>query len=124
MVHVSGLTAAPAFCPIVANYYSGMEVTVPLFAEDLKGTAADVRAVYADKYHGPIVRYRDGADEDGFYSACALEGLDSMEITVAGNDERLLLVARYDNLGKGASGAAVECLNLVLGADETTGLAL
>ena len=62
--------------------------------------------------------------EDGFYSAAALSGTDGMEITVAGNDERILLVARYDNLGKGASGAAVQCLNLVLGAEETTGLEL
>ena len=124
MVHVTGLAAAPAFCPIVANFYSGMEVTVPLFAEDLRGTAADVRAVYADKYHGPVVRFREDVDEGGFFSACALEGLDSMEITVAGNDDRLLLIARYDNLGKGASGAAVECLNLVLGINETTGLSL
>ena len=124
MVHMTGLTSKPVFCPIVANYYSGMEVTVPLFAEDLKGSAADVKAAYAAKYTGPIVSYREDAAEGGFYSACALEGLDRMEITVAGNDERLLLVARYDNLGKGASGAAVECLNLVLGADETTGLEL
>ena len=124
MVHMTGLTSKPVFCPIVANFYSGMEVTVPLFAEDLKGSAADVKAAYAAKYTGPIVSYREDAAEGGFYSACALEGLDRMEITVAGNDERLLLVARYDNLGKGASGAAVECLNLVLGADETTGLEL
>ena len=124
MVHMTGLTSKPVFCPIVANYYSGMEVTVPLFAEDLKGSAADVKAAYAAKYTGPIVSYREDAAEGGFYSACALAGLDRMEITMAGNDERLLLVARYDNLGKGASGAAVECLNLVLGADETTGLEL
>lgn len=124
MVHITGLTAKPVFCPIVANFYSGMEVTVPLFREDLRGTAEDVRAAYAAKYTGPIVQYKNHADEDGFFSAGALQGLDRMEITVAGNDERLLLIARYDNLGKGASGAAVECLNLVLGTDETTGLAL
>ena len=68
--------------------------------------------------------YRDGADEGGFLSAGAFTGLDSMEISVFGNEERVLLTARYDNLGKGASGAAVQCLNLVLGAEETTGLAL
>ena len=124
MVHVTGLSAKPVFCPIVANFYSGMEVTVPLFAEDLRGTPADVRAVYAAKYQGPIVRYVSEAGEGGFLSACALEGLDAMEIAVAGNDDRLLLTARYDNLGKGASGAAVECLNLLLGTEETAGLAL
>ena len=124
MVHVTGLQTKPVFCPIVADFYSGMEVTVSLFADDLRGTPVDVRAVYAALYAGPVVQYRDAADEGGFYSAAALSGLDRMEITVAGNDERILLIARYDNLGKGASGAAVECLNLVLGAEETTGLAL
>ena len=124
MVHVTGLAAKPVFCPIVANFYSGMEVTVPLFAEDLKGTVSDIRKVYAAKYAGPIVRYAENADEGGFFSAAALSDTDGMEITVAGNDERILLVARYDNLGKGASGAAVECLNLVLGTEETTGLEL
>ena len=124
MVHMTGLTSKPVFCPVVADFYSGMEVTVPLFAQDLRGSAEDVRKVYRNKYAGPIVAYRDGGDENGFYSAAALSGLDRMEITVAGNDDRLLLIARYDNLGKGASGAAVECLNLVLGTEETTGLAL
>ncbi len=124
MVHVTGLAEKPVFCPIVADFYSGMEVTVPLFAEDLKGSPEDVREVYRRKYTGPIVTYRDNADENGFCSAGAFSGLDRMEITAAGNDERILLIARYDNLGKGASGAAVECLNLVLGAEETTGLEL
>lgn len=124
MLYVTGLTAVPAFCPVAADFYSGMEVTIPLFAEDLAGGAGDVRALYAGKYTGPVVRYVTGADEDGFLSAGALSGRDGMEISVEGNDDRLLLIARYDNLGKGASGAAVECLNLVLGADETTGLKL
>ena len=124
MVHITGLREKPVFCPIVADFYSGMEVTVPLFAADLRGTAADVRALYAEQYRGPVVRYREAADEGGFLSAAALSGRDDMEITVAGNDQRLLLVARYDNLGKGASGAAVQCLNLALGAEETTGLEL
>ena len=124
MVHVTGLARKPVFCPIVANFYSGMEVTVPLFAEDLNGAVDDVKAVYAAKYRGPVVRYAEGADEGGFFSAAALSDTDGMEITVAGNAERILLVARYDNLGKGASGAAVECLNLLLGVPETTGLEL
>ena len=124
MVYVTGLAKKPVFCPIVANFYSGMEVTVPLFAEDLRGTAEDIRALYAARYAGPIVRYVKDADESGFYSSAALSDTDCMEITVAGNDERILLIARYDNLGKGASGAAVECLNLVLGQEETTGLEL
>lgn len=124
MVHVTGLAETPVFCPIVANFYSGMEVTVPVFAQDIHGTADDIRAVYRRKYAGPIVRYAENAGEDGFLSAAALSDTDGMEITVAGNDERVLLIARYDNLGKGASGAAVECLNLVLGVDETAGLVI
>ena len=124
MVHVTGLSAKPVFCPIVSNFYSGMEVTVPLFAEDLHGTVDDIRRAYEAVYNTPIVRYRADTDESGFYSAAAFSGKDCMEITVSGNDERILLVARYDNLGKGASGAAVQCLNLVLGAGETTGLEL
>ena len=124
MQAITGLSVAPIFCPIVADFYSGMAVTVPLFAADLLGGASvdDVRRVYAEKYTGPLVRYASEDNENGFYSAAALSGADGMTVTVAGNDERILLLARYDNLGKGASGAAVECLNLVLGADPTTGL--
>ena len=63
-------------------------------------------------------------DEEGFISAAGMSFKDSMQITVSGNDDRILLIARYDNLGKGASGAAIECLNMVLGSDKTTGLDL
>ena len=124
MVKMTGLDHEPIFCPIVADHYSGMEVTVPVFAEYLRGSVKDIRQIYEGKYHSPIVYYRENADEDGFLSSGALSGKDSMGISVAGNDDRILLCARYDNLGKGASGAAVECLNLVLGVDETTGLVL
>ncbi|MCD7846271.1 MAG: N-acetyl-gamma-glutamyl-phosphate reductase [Oscillospiraceae bacterium] len=124
MMAVPGLTAAPIFCPIVGDFYSGMEVTVALFAEDLRGTEADLRAVYQEKYKGPVVAYRPEAEEGGFLSAGAFSGMDGMEISVHGNSERLLLTARFDNLGKGASGAAVQNLNLILGAEETTGLSL
>jgi N-acetyl-gamma-glutamyl-phosphate reductase len=124
MVGITGLSIAPAFCPVVADYYSGMAVTVPLSTTQLKGTAADVRAVYRELYHGPIVTMTEDAAEDGFYSALKLSGKDCMEISVAGNDERLLLHARYDNLGKGASGAAIECMNLAFGWDGALGLTL
>ena len=87
-------------------------------------TAADVKAVLKDAYGGSIVRYTEAADADGFLSAAALAGKDAMEIAVFGNEARILLTARYDNLGKGASGAAVECMNLVLGVDPATGLNL
>ena len=122
MQSLCGLETPPLFCPIVADFYSGMEVTVPLFASQLRGTAEDVRALYRSLYAGPIVCYAEGADEDGFLSAAALAGRDDMEISVSGNDDRILLTARFDNLGKGASGAAIQNMNIIMGIDETEGL--
>jgi len=75
-------------------------------------------------YNDGIVRYYDSVDENGFISACKISEKDNMEVTVAGNDERILLISRFNNLGKGASGAAVECMNIKLGVDKTTGLDL
>ena len=83
-----------------------------------------VREVYREIYQGPIVHFDPEADEDGFLSASKYAGYDDMEITVNGNSERIVLTARYDNLGKGACGAAIQNMNLVLGIDETTGLNL
>ena len=122
MTAVTGLKAAPVFSPIVANFYSGMEVTVPLFASDIHGTAEDIKNVYRNTYSSPIIHFNESDDEDGFLSAAKYTGLDSMGISVYGNDERIILVARYDNLGKGASGAAVECLNVILGCEKTKNL--
>ena len=120
---VTGLNTAPAFMPIVGDFYSGMEVTIPIFAEMLKGkNIEDIKNIYKQKYNGPIVKFVEDFAENGFVSANKLSFKDSMEISVSGNDERILLIARYDNLGKGASGAAVECMNIVLGCDVTTGL--
>ena len=124
MCVVSGLTTAPCFSPIVADFYSGMEVSVPLFAKDLRGSVQNVRDVYAAAYNTAVVHYHEQADESGFLSAAALSGRDDMEISVAGNGERILLTARYDNLGKGASGAAIQNMNIMLGVDETLGLVL
>ena len=120
---VTGLKTAPAFMPIVGDFYSGMEVTIPIFAEMLKGKRIeDIKNIYKQKYNGPIVKFVEDFAENGFVSANKLSFKDSMEISVSGNDERILLIARYDNLGKGASGAAVECMNIFLGCDVTTGL--
>ncbi len=122
MVQISGLSTTPVFCPIVADYYSGMAVTVPLFKKDLRGSAEDICALYQSCYAGPIVRYLpyDG----GMIAGNSLAGKDTMEISVAGNAERILLIARFDNLGKGASGAAIQNMNILLGLEETTGLIL
>lgn len=126
MQKITGIENAPAFCPVVSDFYSGMQVTVPLFARNLINgkTVQDIKNAYKSKYEGPIVYFAENADEDGFFSAAAFSGKDGMQITVCGNDERILLVARYDNLGKGASGAAIECMNIAMGAKITTGLEL
>ena len=121
MTKMTGLKNPPVFCPIVADFYSGMEVTVPLFASQLAyGGIEDIRAIYKELYNTPIVRYCDSSDEAGFLSAASMSGKDSMTVEVYGNDDRIILVARYDNLGKGASGAALECMNIKLGADKTS----
>lgn len=123
MVKVCGLASAPIFSPIIVPSYSGMETTVPLFAKDVKGSPEDIRRVYADYYRGNgLVRFAADSSESGVLSSAALAGRDDMEVSVFGNDERILLVARFDNLGKGASGAAIQNMNIVLGADERTGL--
>lgn len=124
MKAVTGLENAPAFSPIVSDFYSGMTVTVPLFASQIKGSVEDIKKLYAEKYQGEIVQYKETVDEGGFISGAALSGKDTMWITVAGNEERILLVACYDNLGKGASGAAIECMNIAIGAERTKGLVL
>ena len=126
MVKVCGLRNAPAFCPVVADYACGMEVTVPLFASQLRGTRADAAAVYREAYPdgSGLIRFAEAPDaaEGGLLSAGAFAGRDDMQVSVLGSDERPLLVARFDNLGKGASGAAIQNLNLLLGAPETEGL--
>lgn len=123
---ITGLEKFPVFCPIVSDFYSGMEVTVPLFADRLAPgyTAEDIRRVYKTCYHDEVVSYCENFGDSGFVSAHEMAGRDSMKIGVFGNDERILLVAVYDNLGKGASGAAVECMNMVMGVERTTGLVL
>lgn len=124
MKAVCGIDEFPIFCPIVDDYYSGMEVTVPIFARQLKsGGIEDIKAVYAEKYNGPVVTCGDES-QGGFLSASALSGTDGMKICVYGNEERILLTAIYDNLGKGASGAALECMNLVLGKEKNYGLSI
>ena len=124
MVKISGLENAPVFCPVVGDFYSGMEVTVPIFKSDLKNgfNIEKIKEIYKNKYTGPLVTYADDLNENGFISAALLSGKDSMIISVFGNEDRIILTARYDNLGKGASGAAVECLNIVLGNDLTQGI--
>lgn len=119
MRKVCGLTTSPVFSPIVADYYKGMASTVPLFLD-----AAALTAALTDYY-------RDGAAvrvcaewEDPMLAAGTLAGRDSLTLIVQGNHERATVTALFDNLGKGASGAAVQNMNLMLGFEETAGLAL
>ena len=122
MKGITGIGNAPIFCPVVDDFYSGMQVTVPLFAEQISCSSSEIADIYRAKYQGPVVTFCDKSDNDGFLCAGALSGTDGMKISVYENDERILLTAVYDNLGKGASGAALENLNLVMGKDKAFGL--
>lgn len=122
MIHICGLDTAPVFCPIVSDFYSGMEVTVPVFRKDLLGTAEDIRQLYAEVYHTPVVHFESFPEDLAMLPANQMAGRDDMVIRVAGNEDRILLTACFDNLGKGASGAAIQNMNIVLGLDQTLGL--
>ncbi|MBQ2847668.1 MAG: N-acetyl-gamma-glutamyl-phosphate reductase [Clostridia bacterium] len=126
MKAITGIEKAPHFSPIVADYYSGMAVTVPIFKENLcngKGIC-DIISAYKNTYSSDFVKYTEETGDDAMFSAEKMSGNDGMEILVKGNEDRILLLARYDNLGKGASGAAVECMNILMGIDPKTGLNL
>ncbi|MDR0840462.1 MAG: N-acetyl-gamma-glutamyl-phosphate reductase [Christensenellaceae bacterium] len=130
MQALSGLSNPPAFLPMVGSFPCGMAVTIPLHAAQLKKrfTPKELQTAYAAHYAGsPVIQALPmGAEqsEDGFIAANALSGKDSLQILVTGNQERMLVHARFDNLGKGASGAAIQCMNIMLGLNETTGLTL
>ena len=126
MAAISKLKTPPVFSPIVDDYYSGMLVTVPFFSSQLNGGIEAVKEAYIKKYSGK--RFVDISDLNGEKSAMLgsnnLSGKDKLQIFVTGNEERFTVSARFDNLGKGASGAAVQCMNIMLGFDEATGLDL
>ena len=124
MMSVTGIKNAPCFSPVVGDFFSGMQVTVPLHKSQLcEGFDLEsIRNVYKSLYTDNMVTFVDSMDESGFISTNSLLGFDNMKITVVGNEDRFLLIAVYDNLGKGASGAAVECMNIALGIDKTTSL--
>lgn len=129
MQKICGLEFPPMFNPIVDDYYAGMVVSLPIIARTLpkKYTPKDIHEILSAHYDGQrFVKVMElgGADSlpDGFLSANDLEGTNDMQIFVFGNDDRILLASRLDNLGKGASGAAVQNMNIMLGIDEGTGL--
>ncbi|MBQ6752356.1 MAG: N-acetyl-gamma-glutamyl-phosphate reductase [Clostridia bacterium] len=122
MMKVCGLSSAPVFCPVVGDFYSGMTVTVQLFKSQISGTVSDIEDIYSSTYKSGVVHF-EKSDESGIYAG-SHSGLDDMAVTVKGNDERILLISSFDNLGKGACGAAIQNMNLALGLDETEGLIL
>ena len=122
MKYISALENAPMFSPIVDDFYSGMEMTVQLFGSQLNSGFGieDIKKVYRELYTTPAVKYVE--NEKGLLAAGELMGKDNMMISVYGNEERIILTSVYDNLGKGASGSAVQCMNILMGADEYKGL--
>ena len=129
MQKICGLQYPPMFNPIVDDFYAGMVVSVPLIARTLpkKYTPNDIHKILKEHYDGQrFVKVMElgGGDTlpDGFLPANTLEGSNDMQIFVFGNDDRILIASRLDNLGKGASGAAVQNMNIMLGLDEATGL--
>jgi N-acetyl-gamma-glutamyl-phosphate reductase len=127
MQAASGAKAPIIFNPIVADYYSGICVSVPLHTRLLKGRPGprELYEMFSEYYRGqPLVRTvaPGGESDDGFLGADAMAGRNDLELLFLGEGERAVIAARFDNLGKGASGAAVQCMNIMLGLPETTGL--
>ena len=126
MQAICGLENKPVFTPIVDDYYKGMATTVPFHMSQLTGvsTVAEVREKLAAHYAGAkLVTVAEGTDTAKVYGN-AKAGQDTLTLIVAGNDAQFTITALFDNLGKGASGAAVQNMNLMLGLDETTSLTL
>lgn len=129
MMAISGLSYPPIFSPIVDDYYNGMVVAVPFFLRAMpkKTSAEAVHAMLSEHYEGqnfvkvmPLMG--EGVLENGFLAANTMKDTNMMQIFVFGNDDHIMLCSRFDNLGKGASGAAVQCMNIMMGIDERTGL--
>lgn len=131
MRQITGLSREPLFSPIVADYHSGMTVSVPLYSDLLtkKYTPRELSGFFGEFYQGQqfVQAMPFGAEADlhgGMLAGNGLCGWDGLRIFVTGNEERLLLSAQFDNLGKGASGAAIQCLNIMLGCAQDRGLNL
>ncbi|MDR2888442.1 MAG: N-acetyl-gamma-glutamyl-phosphate reductase [Lachnospiraceae bacterium] len=127
---ITGLTNTPIFSPIIADYYQGMVVSIPLFSSQLrsKTTPRELADFFADTYAGKnFIRVMPSYDDETsskFLCCNESAGWDGLNIYPTGNDDRIVLSAQFDNLGKGASGAAIQCMNLALGCAEDTGLVL
>ncbi len=129
MKAIPGLAAEPLFTPIVSDYYSGMVVSVPLYTAMLSGKPGvkDIWELFNDTYTDGLVQtapFGAEAEDGGFMAGNKLSGWDGMKIYVTGNDKRVMVSAIFDNLGKGASGAAIQCFNIMTDAPEGYGLNL
>lgn len=130
MKKITGLSREPLFSPIVADYYSGMVVSLPLYGGLLKkdGTPRRIQEFFEDFYRGQrllkVMPFGSERELRGMMAGNACSGWDGLRIYVTGNEERMVLSAQFDNLGKGASGAAIQCLNIMLGRPEEEGLNL
>lgn len=129
MQKISGLDFAPVFNPYVCDFYAGMTVTISLHTRLLsrKITPQEMQEFFSKHYEGarfvtvaPLMG--EGVLDSPFIPANTLAGTNNMRLFVCGNDERIVITSQLDNLGKGASGAAVQCLNIMMGIDESTGL--
>ena len=130
MQAIPGLKGKPLFNPYVCDFYSGMLVTIPLYVDKLNMNykPIDIYNMFKDYYKDNkfvrVMPFNETGTEDGFLSASHLSGKDYMEIYIAGNEERISITSCLDNLGKGASGAAIECMNYMLGINPEKGLCL
>lgn len=125
MKAVSGLAKTPIFSPVICDYPQGMVVTIPLYTSKMtkKYTKEDIQKMFAEHYaESSIVKIRPLGYTEGMIGTNNFAGRDDMEIEINGNDDRILITSRFDNLGKGASGAAIQCMNIAMGIDEKTGL--
>ena len=130
MKAITGLSRTPLFSPIIDDYYSGMVVSTPFYADMLskKMTPAELLEFYREYYAGKkFIKVAEADDEtaaSGFLAGNSLSGWDGLKIYVTGNEERIVVSSQFDNLGKGASGAAIQCMNLRIGCEEEKGLNL
>jgi N-acetyl-gamma-glutamyl-phosphate reductase len=125
MKTVSSLTKQPIFSPIICDYPQGMVVSVPLYADKMskKYSLQDIYEMFAQHYAGSdIVKVRPLGYTQGMIGTNNFANRDDMEIEINGNSDRIIITSRFDNLGKGASGAAIQCMNIAMGIDEKTGL--
>lgn len=130
MQKITGLKRTPLFSPLICDYYSGMVVTLQFYADMLNGkpTPEKVHELFDTYYKGEqfvkVMPYGKETEYNGFLAGNTCSGWDGIEIYITGNEDRILVSTRFDNLGKGASGAAVQCLNILLGCEENKGLVL